>query len=182
MKNNKKTLKASVDEIKSCFQELGISVIDLGTRDRKRMLITTVGDESFLSLVILTYQGKTRRMKIQVVYPEISVNTSREELLRAINFANWQLMDIGHFSFDYWNNRVCFHTSIELYGDKSEREQIIVTLMRAIWQAVGGFRTLLRMLVSDPVKVMAELAQERTGQRESEPILLRYLVLEGEEK
>jgi hypothetical protein len=168
MVNDKRRLKGMVDELKSCLQEIDIPVRKEIIVKEEPVLLTCLNEGSFCVRIGLICRSEARGIDILMEYSQTFSKSHRTKLQRAINFANWQLMDIGHFVFDPADKRISFLASIDPYGDGSQRKQVIITLTRVIAQGLTFFKELLRMMVSDPVKVVDELAQDAAKQRKSE--------------
>jgi hypothetical protein len=172
MNSNKKTFQETVDELRSCFQELGIPVGEEIIEDERATFQSCLDEGTFHIDVEVVCRNGTGCLDIAMEYSKTLKDAYKRELQKVVSYANWQVMDIGHFALDPSNTDIWFLASVPLYGDENQREQMITTLMRVVGQALKAFNILLRMLASDPAKVMQELAQEKLDRRKNDILRL----------
>ena len=168
MNTSKENAEAVIEEVKSCFEELGLPFSEGEKNQHQSILETSIDEGSFCIDVEVVVHHEDRTIGISVTFSKTLIEDYRCDLQRVINYINCYLMDIGHFAIAPENMDIYFVASIHLYGDESRREQIFKTMQRVIVQGLETFIILLRMLVSSPATVMEELIQERVEKRKTE--------------
>jgi hypothetical protein len=158
-----------VDQLTFGFRELGLLVAERITGDEEAVFEAYIDERPFSANLEARCRGAEGIIDIRMHFPEKFVEVSGADVHKVINLVNLQLMDIGHFVLDPSTMDILLVASIDLYGDESQREQVVTTLKRVTGQAFQCFSALLRMLASDPVKVMNDLVMGLMARHNSKP-------------
>lgn len=161
MTDERKSYKATYENIKSCLLELGFQGAEEIFEEGSAKLITGIQDQDYGMFIEITCQKDFVHIRVS---PDLLFEM--QDMVRFyqfINYINFRIMGISHLSVNQPGGEIFLQTSVDLADQLFDRHQMLNTIQIVSMQGLELFRFLKEMTDGDrcPMQMFHDFIEEK---------------------